>query len=153
MYGPYTRRERKGLWEEVGASRGLFGGPWVVCEDLNTTSFISKKKNNNRLTRAMKDFSKFIEEMDLIDLPLSGGNFTWARGNRHEISSRLDRFLISSEWDEEFRNIKQSMLPRITSDHIPIELQCGNWEPNRSYFKFENWWPEVEGFNELVKNW
>lgn len=24
---------------------------------------------------------------------------------------------------------------------------------NKSYFKFENWWPQVEGFHELVKNW
>ncbi|KAG5577467.1 hypothetical protein H5410_057601 [Solanum commersonii] len=32
-------------------------------------------------------------------------------------------------------------------------LTCGNWEWKKSYFKFESWWLEVEGFKEKVKEW
>lgn len=44
-------------------------------------------------------------------------------------------------------------MPRITSDHCPIKLTCGDWEQRKpSYFKFANWWLEV-GFKDLVKAW
>ncbi|WMV18073.1 hypothetical protein MTR67_011458 [Solanum verrucosum] len=36
------------------------------------------------------------------------------------------------------------VMPRVTSNHCPILLQCGEWEKQKSYFKFENWWLEVD---------
>lgn len=61
--------------------------------------------------------------------------------------------MVSEEWDEGFRNIKQSIMHRVISDHSPLMLQCGNWEPVKSYFKFENWWLLTEGFKDRIKNW
>ncbi|KAG5631748.1 hypothetical protein H5410_003465 [Solanum commersonii] len=57
------------------------------------------------------------------------------------------------EWEECFKNIKQSILPRTVSDHNPVLLECGNWEHRQSYFKFENWWLKVDGFKEMVQGW
>lgn len=48
---------------------------------------------------AMRDFSRFIDDMELIDLPLHGGQYTWFRGNNEHSASRIDRFLISTQWD------------------------------------------------------
>ncbi|WMV55675.1 hypothetical protein MTR67_049060 [Solanum verrucosum] len=45
------------------------------------------------------------------------------------------------------------VMPRVTSDHCPILLQCGDWEKQRPYFKFKNWWLEIDGFRELVHKW
>jgi len=45
------------------------------------------------------------------------------------------------------------VMPRVTSDHCPILLQCGDWEKQRPYFKFKNWWLEIDGFRELVDKW
>lgn len=81
------------------------------------------------------------------------GNLLEKKSERHDIAASLDRFLIFDEWDERFRNIKQSILERVTSDHSPLSLQCSNWEPSKSYFKFENWWLQTEGFKERVKEW
>lgn len=39
------------------------------------------------------------------------------------------------------------------SDHATIVLQCGDWGNSKSYFKFENWWLQTEGFNAKVKEW
>ncbi|WMV54956.1 hypothetical protein MTR67_048341 [Solanum verrucosum] len=44
-------------------------------------------------------------------------------------------------------------MPRVTSDHCPIILQCGDWDQRKSYFKFENWWLNVDGFEGLVHSW
>jgi len=32
-------------------------------------------------------------------------------------------------------------------------LQCGEWKASNSYFKFENWWLQTEGFKEKIKTW
>lgn len=32
-------------------------------------------------------------------------------------------------------------------------FEYGNWEHKISYFKFENWWLNVEGFNDMVQRW
>lgn len=68
VYAPNDRVEREDVWWELAGARGLFKGPWVVCRDFNTVRFPSEKKNYNRITRAMKDFSEFIEDMELVDL-------------------------------------------------------------------------------------
>ncbi|WMV48297.1 hypothetical protein MTR67_041682 [Solanum verrucosum] len=44
-------------------------------------------------------------------------------------------------------------MPRVTSHHNPLLLECGNWERSLSYFKFENWWLQTENFNERIKGW
>ncbi|XP_075087637.1 uncharacterized protein LOC142169644 [Nicotiana tabacum] len=154
IYASNSRIERQDLWWELAASRGLCNGPWVVCRDFNTTRHSNERSNNHRLTRAMRNFSDAINDLPLVDPPLFGGSFTWNKGNNQGIASRIDRFLFSIEWDEHFRNIRQSTLPRITSDHCPIKLTCGDWEQRKpSYFKFANWWLEVDGFKDLVKAW
>lgn len=68
-------------------------------------------------------------------------------------ASRIDRFLFSPQWDETFTRIKQSMLPKIGSDHNPILLDCRDLNLKKSYFKFEQWWLRVEGFADKVKDW
>lgn len=44
-------------------------------------------------------------------------------------------------------------MQRVISDHVPIALFCGHWEQSKSYFKFENWWLNQEGFVERIKDW
>lgn len=82
----------------------------------------------------MNDPSDFIEDMSLEDSHLVGGNYTWRKGDRHDVAIRRDRFLFSDEWNEEFRNIKQTVLHKVTSGQTPIMLQSGNWERRRNYF-------------------
>nr|XP_016436162.1 PREDICTED: uncharacterized protein LOC107762331 [Nicotiana tabacum] len=151
VYAPNCVNERQEVWWEIGAARGLFIGPWVVAGDFNIIKFPYEKRNCTRVTRAMTEFSDFIEDMELVDLQLEAEITHGLVGA--ETSSRIDRFLISVEWNDCFRNIKQEILPRVCSDHTPLILQCGNWEQTKSYFKFENWWLETEGFNDRVQNW
>ncbi|XP_070029774.1 uncharacterized protein [Nicotiana sylvestris] len=40
----------------------------------------------------MVEFSDFIEDMELIDLRLEGGYYTWFKGDNHTAASRIDRF-------------------------------------------------------------
>ncbi|XP_070050365.1 uncharacterized protein [Nicotiana tomentosiformis] len=99
-------------------------GPWAVCGDFNVTRFPSEKRNCNRRSRSMVEFSDFINDMNIIDLSLEGGVYTWFKGENQIISSIIDRILISEECDDSFRNVKQYLLQRLISDHVPVSLQC-----------------------------
>lgn len=61
----------------------------------------------------MGEFSECIEDMELIDLPLDGGTYTWFKGDNHTAASRIDRILVSTKWNNQFNNMKQSTLQRV----------------------------------------
>lgn len=77
VYGPYTRHEKKDLLRELAVIRGICPGPWVTCGDFNTTRFASERRTSSSFTADMADFANCIEELKLIDPPLTGGSFTW----------------------------------------------------------------------------
>ncbi|KAG5599567.1 hypothetical protein H5410_030937 [Solanum commersonii] len=153
VYAPHTRKEKLECWEEMAAMKGLSKGPWVTGGDFNTVRHMLERRGCSRTTNIMADFSKWIEDLELHDPILIGGKYTWVRGLNHQSNARLDGFLYLTEWEESFKNIRQRIMPRVTSDHNPILLECGDREKRNSYFKFENWWLKVEGFNELVREW
>ena len=68
--------------------------------------------------------------------------------------ARLDRFLVSEEWEYLFGGTRQSILPRFTFDHFPILLEgVRSLSKRSSPFRFENMWIKEEGFKDLIKVW
>lgn len=65
---------------------GCIGG------DFNVTRFPSERSGDSSSGSAMSDFSALLFELDLVDLPLAWGDFTWSNGRAW---SRLDRFIVS----------------------------------------------------------
>ncbi len=54
--------------------------------------------------------------------------------------SRLDRFLVSPDWEEHFSNVHHKLFPRPLSDHFPILLDISGLPSVKGSFKFENMW-------------
>lgn len=69
--------------------------------------------NCTRRSKAMNTFNFTLEDLGIIDLPLQGAKYTWFRSEDSLQASRIDRILISPEWNDNFRAIKQSALPRV----------------------------------------
>jgi hypothetical protein len=75
----------------------------VVRETMSLDKYKMMKKihvaNSDYLIRilnaAMMEFSDFIFEQGLMNLPLAGGTFTWSNNQENPSWSRLDRFLVS----------------------------------------------------------
>lgn len=47
--------------------------------DYNTIRFLEERVGCQVVFRAMEEFSEYIDNHFLIDLPLIGASFTWAR--------------------------------------------------------------------------
>lgn len=67
----------------------------------------------------MQCFSEFIQEAELIDLPLVERKYTLYRVNGSAMSS-LDRFLVYEEWLSSWNSMG---LQRSVSDHCAVVLK------------------------------
>ena len=121
--------------------------------DFNVTCFPYERSRRGRLNSSMRRCSKVIDELNLVDLPLLGGKFTWSGGLHNENLARLDHFLTSQDWLDHVGTVAQLKLSRPTSDHAPIMLECGKIRRGHAPFRFENMWLKVEGFQDLLRGW
>ncbi|RVW82341.1 Transposon TX1 uncharacterized 149 kDa protein [Vitis vinifera] len=143
----------EGMWEELGAIRGLWDDPWCLGGDFNITLFQHERSSQRRTSSAMRRFAEFVDDLELVDLTLQGGEFTWSGGLNNQAWARLDRFLVSPSWLDQFSGVTQGRLSRPTSDHFPIVLEGGGIRRGPTPFRFENMWLKVEGFNDIVRTW
>ena len=68
--------------------------------------------------------------------------------------TRLDKFLITYDWENYFGNVTQSTLPRPLSNHFPILLtRGGSLVRGPTLFRFENMWLKMEGFKSFIDGW
>ena len=127
--------------------------PWCFGGDFNAVRFSSECSGSGPFSSAMVNFSDFISKQGLIDLPLEGGTFTWSNSREVALCSRLDRFLLSLDWEEHFSNIRQRRLQRLLLDHFPILLEGGNFQSDSWSFRFENTWLKANGFVDRMRSW
>ncbi|KAG6649202.1 hypothetical protein CIPAW_07G196000 [Carya illinoinensis] len=149
-YGPNLDSERRRLWEELTGLIYLWEVSWCMGGDFNIVRFPSKCSGTHRHLEAMEEFSEFVFDLDLMDLPLLGGEFTWSNVQG---LSRLDRFLVSTSWEAYLHELSQKRLPRVCSDHFPIVLDCRGIIGRLRPFKFENMWLAAKGFVDKVRSW
>jgi len=153
VYGPNDDRDRRDLWVELAGLMSSWELPWCIGGDFNVVCFPSERSSGVGYSAAMEEFSDFIFMHNLVDLPLEDGQFTWSNNQEDQIWSRIDRFLVSPEWEERFPEVSQGRLPRLLSDHFSLLLDCGAPRGRNNYFKFKNMWLKYEGFVEQVKKW
>jgi hypothetical protein len=66
--------------------------------------------------------------------------------------AKLDRVLVSVEWDSRYPMTRMSMLPKQVSDHNPLLISFGARLPVMELvFRFEKWWLEMDNFADLVQ--
>ena len=153
VYGPVKRCKRELFWEELGSVKGLWEGPWCIGEDFKMVLSPNDRNLDCRVMQSMRRFNEVLNEMRLRDLPLQGGSFTWRGGHNNQRMSRLDRFLVTADWENWFSNMTQSTLPRPVSDHCPVLLDSDGIKSGPSPFRFENMWLKFEGFKDILSDW
>jgi hypothetical protein len=126
--------------------------PLCIGGDFN---FIrnSNEKNNDRFEERWPFlFNAVIDSLDLREIDLSGRKFTWANSRRVPTYEKLDRVLVSTEWEQKFPLATVEALNRDVSDHTPLLLSTGDGVKLKMLapFKFELGWLLKEGFFEMV---
>ena len=105
---------------------GFCYSKWCVGGDFNVVRYVEEKSNGGRTTQSMKDFDSFIRETELKDIKMSNGQFTWSSLRENVVCTRIDRFLFSKEWKENFSVVREEALFRNISDQCPVLLDISN---------------------------
>jgi hypothetical protein len=120
--------------------------------DFNIIMKASEKNNNNFDGKWPFLFNAVIDSLDLRELELSGRKFTWANTLHNPTFEKLDRVLMSTEWEQKYPLATVRALNRELSDHTPLLLDtgAGTHANKQPLFKFELGWLLRDGFVDLV---
>jgi hypothetical protein len=97
-------------------------------------------------------FNAVIDSFDLREIEMFGRQFTWANSLPSPNYEKLDRVLMSSEWELKYPLVSIQTLDRGVSDHTPLLLVTDSpaFKGNSKKFKFELCWLSYEEFNKRV---
>eukprot|EP00253_Pinus_taeda_P019736 PITA_19736 len=93
---------------------------WIAAGDFNMITKIEDKiGGKSRLEPEVDHFKDFIQNASLIDMSFCNGTFTWSnrRSGKHQIASKLDRFLISDNAVHLGGDLTAEILAHSGSDH------------------------------------
>jgi len=122
VYGPQDDDDKAVFLEELVAIRDARAGPWAITGDFNLI-LNEADKSNERIDRANPHrFRRTVATLELQDMHLHGRCFTWSNERERPTLVRLDRVLISVDWDEKFLNAHLHGLGCDASDHCPLLL-------------------------------
>lgn len=84
MYAPYDNEGHSSLWDRLGTLvQNDKSRAWCVNEDFNAIRLETERRG--RVTGGPSEdfsgFNRFIDDTELVDLPLCGRSFTWFRGD------------------------------------------------------------------------
>ncbi|XP_058776636.1 uncharacterized protein LOC131650960 [Vicia villosa] len=153
IYASCNAADRRALWSSLLDRRlRSVGEEWCLGGDFNEVSCREERKGERvcHSSRNMEDFRRFIELMDLVDIPCIGGRFTWYKDNGKSMS-RLDRFLVSNKVIDDWNIIDQRVGARDVSDHCHIWLNVGKLDWGPKPFRFNNAWFAHEGFLKFLE--
>lgn len=102
VYGHVNNANRKVLWEELDKLQEEWMLPWYLAGDFNVVRFPSERSSEGRSSSYMRRFDDFISCHQLMDPPLEGAEFTWSNMQTRPTFSRLDKVLMSEDWEEQF---------------------------------------------------
>lgn len=88
--------------------------------------------------------------IELVDVPLAGKRFTWFRPSETSLS-RLDHFLVSLKWLEQWPHSVHQVLDREFSDHFPVILKHLSQEWGPKPFRVLNCWHKDPRFRKFIE--
>lgn len=94
--------------------------PYIVGGDFNILRH-SGEKNKKMVTSQYVDrFNSVINTMCLREIHIEGGMYTWSNNQSHPTLEKLDRVLMSCDWEDMFLLVTVRKLVRDVSDHNPF---------------------------------
>jgi hypothetical protein len=85
---------------------------------------------------------------------MSWHKFTWANNLASPTFEKLDRVLVTTEWEEKFPLAMVRALTREISDHAPLLLNTAEstYAHKHHTFKFELGWLLRDGFLDMIRD-
>lgn len=151
VYGPKRDEDKLSFLAELREVRSSCPGPWMIAGDFNMI-YSSEDKNNDNVNRVMMGrFRRFVNDLELKEIPLLGRRYTWSNERASPTLVKLDRVLCTNDWEDLYpESLLQSAATEM-SDHCPLVLGLCERIAGKRRFHFESFWPRLPGFYETVQ--
>jgi exonuclease III len=154
VYSPCSMAGKKQLWGDLVSLKQSSGETeWCLGGDFNAVLLASERFGSSAVGRQGERilFNRFIEDLEVIDVPVLGKKFSWFSADGKSMS-RIDRFLLSDGFITSQGISGQWIGDRDISDHCPIWLVSSpvNWGPKP--FRVINGWMEHPELYSFVEN-
>jgi hypothetical protein len=101
-----------------------YHGHTIIGGDFNLVRFQSDKSNGVIDHRWSDKFNALVEIWSLLEVKLSNRKFTWGNNQEIFIMSNIDSYNV--EMDQVFPLASIRVVPRLGSDHTPIDKGIAN---------------------------
>lgn len=125
VYGPAQADRKEAFLTELVQMANQEVLPMVVGGDFNTLRSPMDKNSSNFDSRWPFLFNAVIDGLCLMELEMVGRQYTWANNLPIPTYKKLDRVLVTTEWDEKYPLSSVVALNRHISDHTPLLLNTG----------------------------
>jgi hypothetical protein len=125
---------------------------WMLVGDFNMIRSNSDRNRPGGNSNTMLAFNDIIQTHDLEEIPLKGRQYTWSNMHNTPLLEKLDWIFTSSTWTITFPNTMAYPMARLGLDHVPILIEIGSVIPKAQIFRFEEYWLDFDGLDEVVQN-
>lgn len=151
VYGPQGDELKSKFLEDMSARRVGCPGAWMILGDFNMILRASEKSNSNLNRGMMNKFRHFVDEHELKELYMHGRRFMWSNEREVPTLTKIDRVLVSVDWELDHTDSLLQALSSGVSDHAPLHLTTSAPFFHKKRFRFEMSWLKLEGFEDLVR--
>jgi hypothetical protein len=153
VYGFAQEDKKEDFLREMASFCGKCKDPYVIGGDFNILRFSSEKNKVFVPNRFSDMFNSVINAYDLKELHMSGGKYTWSNNQANPTLEKLDKILVSKEWERLYPTILVYKKPRDFFDHNPLILDSGSQQTSKGgEFRFELSWLRQEEFSPKIRD-
>jgi hypothetical protein len=128
--------------------------PLILAGDFNMTRREGDKNKPGGYNKWSILFNSVISQGELMEIKMSGRQFTWSNNHEDPTYELLDRVIVSPTQEEKYPLVVVNALTRELSDHTPLLLSTGERSKTAPVFRFENCWLQRPDLKDIVaKTW
>ena len=147
VYGAAQEKEKEEFLTDFSRVCSDHSLPLLVGGDFNILRFESDKNKKVKLGKWSDLFNSIIHLNELREIKMTGGQYTWSNNQAIPTLEKLDRFLMSKDWEDMFPLTTVHKLSREMSDHCPLILDTMEAGINKKRdFRFDKRWVQEETF-------
>ena len=126
VYGLAQHEHKQEFLAEMANTFSRETLPYVIGGDFNIMRHPQDKSYGVFDFKWPTLFNAVIESLDLKEIVMSGRQYTWAGPGDDPLFEKLDRVLVSTDWEDKFPLSTLESRDGNISDHTPLILNTGS---------------------------
>jgi len=126
VYGTAQQQNKEAFLTELAHICSREALPYIIGGNFNIMRYPHEKSKSTFDTKWPNLFNAVIQAFDLKEIDMSGHLYTWAGPGDDPTYEKLDRVLLSTEWEDKFPLATVQTRDRNISDHTTLILNTGS---------------------------